>query len=229
MKWFDHTRLSLMGLDILVKRLASFACAYCYGIITLIISPVMWLFACTYRINDNLITRLVMIVNRWCLKCGLLIACICNRTPHALMKQLLIELIAIVIITFKLQKSVITLMIAITMMGIHTIFHKLVKNHSTQFIHFVSLITLLINCVDYAESVGNPNLERFEDILPGVKKWNGKAFYDFRIIWWPSLIAALSTVAQDGWTLVQVASSSQRTGPRCTRHGRHSSTTDSIY
>ena len=55
------------------------------------------------------------------------------------------------------------------------------------------------------DGVGNANFERYEDVLPGVKKWNGKAFYDFRLVWWPCLISALASIAQDGWTLLQVA------------------------
>ena len=55
------------------------------------------------------------------------------------------------------------------------------------------------------DTVGNPNEERYENILPGVSRWNGKPFYDFRLVWWPALVAALGSVAQEGWTLLQCA------------------------
>ena len=90
------------------------------------------------------------------------------------------------------------------MIGMHCAFHALTYRKSLRFIHFVAISILIANLVP-VYSVGNPNVERFEDVLPGVKKWNGKAFYDFRIVWWPTLITALASIAQEGWTLLQVA------------------------
>ena len=100
--------------------------------------------------------------------------------------------------------------------GTHALFSRVIDHRSFQFVHFISLAIILIN-VTLVTSVGNPHEERFENILPGVSRWNGKPFYDFRLVWWPALVAALGSVAQEGLTLLQCARSQDPDGTAAER------------
>ena len=51
----------------------------------------------------------------------------------------------------------------------------------------------------------HPNLFSQEFALPGMSRWDGIPFTDFRRIWWVALCAALGNVAQDSYTLLQTA------------------------
>ena len=130
---------------------------------------------------------------------------ISRYTPQSFTKQLIIEIGGLLLIIVRLNKSIVTLIMSSVLIGIHYIFHKITSKKTHHFLHFISIAIILINLISKIDATGNANMERYEDVLPGVRKWNGKAFYDFRIIWWPSLLAALASIAQDGWTLLQVA------------------------
>ena len=51
----------------------------------------------------------------------------------------------------------------------------------------------------------NPNLQTGYTILPGMEIWNGVPYHDFRRVWFATLIVALGSIFQEGWTLIQVA------------------------
>ena len=50
-----------------------------------------------------------------------------------------------------------------------------------------------------------PNVQKDYDTLPGVSMWNGIPFNTFRTAWWPTLVAALGSIFQEGWTLYSTA------------------------
>ena len=52
-----------------------------------------------------------------------------------------------------------------------------------------------------------------EFFLPGVDKWDGLPFHNFRRIWWVALCAALGTISQDAWSLLQTARDQDLGGP----------------
>ena len=59
----------------------------------------------------------------------------------------------------------------------------------------------------------NPNMQSEYTALPGVEVWNGIPHHDFRRLWYASLIVALGTVFQEGWTLLQCARGNDLGGP----------------
>ena len=52
-----------------------------------------------------------------------------------------------------------------------------------------------------------------EFFLPGVDKWDGLPFHNFRRVWWVALCAALGTISQDAWSLLQTARDQDLGGP----------------
>ena len=67
-------------------------------------------------------------------------------------------------------------------------------------------------CIQLADSV-NPNLQKDYTVLPGMKIWNGVPYHDFRRVWFATLIVALGSIFQEGWTLIQVARDQDLGGP----------------
>ena len=65
----------------------------------------------------------------------------------------------------------------------------------------------------FAAGKDAPNMSFFEYFLPGVKHWNGIPFHDFRRIWWVALCAALGTISQDSYTLLQTANNQDLGSP----------------
>ena len=59
----------------------------------------------------------------------------------------------------------------------------------------------------------NPNMQKDYDVLPGMKMWDGKPYYEFRTTWWLALIGALGSIFQEGWTLIQTANGVDVGGP----------------
>ena len=58
-----------------------------------------------------------------------------------------------------------------------------------------------------------PSVNKQEFELPGMSRWSGIPFHDFRRIWWVALLAALGNVAQDSYTLLQTARDQDLGGP----------------
>ena len=56
-----------------------------------------------------------------------------------------------------------------------------------------------------ATGTETPKVTMQDYFLPGVTKWNGIPYHDFRRIWWIGLCAALGNVSQEGWSLLQTA------------------------
>ena len=56
-----------------------------------------------------------------------------------------------------------------------------------------------------ASARSEPNVQKDYDTLPGVSMWNGIPFNTFRTAWWPTLVAALGSIFQEGWTLYSTA------------------------
>ena len=50
-----------------------------------------------------------------------------------------------------------------------------------------------------------PKLNMHDYFLPGVTRWNGVPYHDFRRVWWIALGAALGNISQEGWSLLQTA------------------------
>ena len=56
-----------------------------------------------------------------------------------------------------------------------------------------------------AAGLDQPKTNTLEYFLPGVTRWDGLPFHDFRRIWWVALCAALGSVSQDSYSLLQTA------------------------
>jgi hypothetical protein len=69
------------------------------------------------------------------------------------------------------------------------------------------LTCLLIAFVELTQAAGkdDPKRSAMENFLPGVIRWDGIPYHDFRRIWFVALTVALGSIAQDGWTLLQTA------------------------
>ena len=65
----------------------------------------------------------------------------------------------------------------------------------------------LISCIPISGAVGleTPKINLHDYFLPGVSRWDGMPYYDFRRVWWLALCAALGNISQDGWSLLQTA------------------------
>ena len=75
-----------------------------------------------------------------------------------------------------------------------------------------SIIVCMNVFIGSTEAV-NPNMQKDYDTLPGMKMWDGKPYYEFRIKWWLALIGALGSIFQEGWTLIQTANGVDVGGP----------------
>ena len=82
--------------------------------------------------------------------------------------------------------------------------------HKANFV-FLSAFVLMV-CPTPVEGV-NPNLQTGYTILPGMEIWNGVPYHDFRRVWFATLIVALGSIFQEGWTLIQVARDEDLGGP----------------
>ena len=75
--------------------------------------------------------------------------------------------------------------------------------------HVIPLIVSMtfISLVPLGDAAGQdtPKTNTFEYFLPGVSRWDGLPFHDFRRIWWVALCAALGSVSQDSYSLLQTA------------------------
>ena len=73
----------------------------------------------------------------------------------------------------------------------------------------VSLIVSmnLISLLPMSEAAGQdqPRSNTLEYFLPGVTRWDGTPFHDFRLVWWVALCAALGSISQDSYSLLQTA------------------------
>ena len=216
MMWFDHIRLVLAGMHYLfacsiriVKTGVELLTIATVGIMCAVINyiPGMPIIISMHeRADGALMNNIKNDILAWHWLVMEFISMLPSRmmTPQSLMRQVIIEMIFLCMLVIVMHASIISLAAWSLMIGTHYAFHKLTHRKSHQFIHFVALLILMSNLVT-VNTTGSAHVERFEDILPGVKEWNGKRFYDFRIVWWPALLAALGSIAQDGWTLLQVA------------------------
>ena len=73
----------------------------------------------------------------------------------------------------------------------------------TYLLVLISTLTLL----PMVSAVGRetPKLTLHDYFLPGVVRWDAIPYHDFRRIWWIALCAALGTINQEGWSLLQTA------------------------
>ena len=65
------------------------------------------------------------------------------------------------------------------------------------------IIIKLPSC--FAAGSDQPATNPSDYFLPGMTRWDGIPFHDFRRIWWIALCAALGNVSQDSWSLLQTA------------------------
>ena len=70
-----------------------------------------------------------------------------------------------------------------------------------------NIILLLLVCLPTVFAAGSetPKVTMNEYFLPGVTRWDGIPYHDFRRIWWVALCAALGNINQEGWSLLQTA------------------------
>ena len=52
-------------------------------------------------------------------------------------------------------------------------------------------IILCMNVFIGSTEAVNPNMQKDYDVLPGMKMWDGKPYFEFRTTWWLALIGAL--------------------------------------
>ena len=78
-----------------------------------------------------------------------------------------------------------------------------------------TVLICIISSIPKILAVGRdtPAINTAEYLLPGVTRWDGIPFHDFRLIWWVALGAALGNIAQDGWSLLQTARDQDQGGP----------------
>jgi hypothetical protein len=71
----------------------------------------------------------------------------------------------------------------------------------------LALKIAILACLPTAFATGTetPKVTLYEYFLPGVTRWDGIPYHDFRRIWWIALCAALGNVSQEGWSLLQTA------------------------
>ena len=72
-----------------------------------------------------------------------------------------------------------------------------------EFILKVAMLTYLP--VALAAGSETPKVTLQEYFLPGVTRWDGIPYHDFRRVWWVALCAALGNINQEGWSLLQTA------------------------
>ena len=89
----------------------------------------------------------------------------------------------------------------------HMIFSRLM-------IKSAMLIFIISNVpISLAAGRSDPAISTDEYLLPGVTRWDGIPYNEFRLVWWIALCAALGNIAQDGWTLLQTARDQDVGGP----------------
>ena len=71
----------------------------------------------------------------------------------------------------------------------------------------LALKIAILACLPAAFAAGTetPKFTLHEYFLPGVTRWDGIPYHDFRRVWWIALCAALGNINQEGWTLLQTA------------------------
>ena len=71
---------------------------------------------------------------------------------------------------------------------------------------FVGIGAFLL-LLPYVEATGRetPKVTFQDYFLPGVTRWDGYPYHDFRRVWWVALCAALGNISQEGWSLLQTA------------------------
>ena len=71
----------------------------------------------------------------------------------------------------------------------------------------IANMMILTEMTSGTEAAGKdaPNIHHNENFLPGVKRWDGIPFHDFRRIWFAALMVALGTISQDSYSLLQTA------------------------
>ena len=72
-----------------------------------------------------------------------------------------------------------------------------------EFMLKVAMLTYLP--VALAAGSETPKVTLQEYFLPGVTRWDGIPYHDFRRVWWVALCAALGNINQEGWSLLQTA------------------------
>ena len=89
--------------------------------------------------------------------------------------------------------------------------HMITSRSTIKVMVSIYIITL-IPC-GLAAGRDTPAVNTAEYILPGVTRWDGIPFHDFRLVWWLALCAALGNISQDGWSLLQTARDQDIGGP----------------
>lgn len=77
---------------------------------------------------------------------------------------------------------------------------------------FVYTTTTLVHS-SLAAGAETPSVNPMEYVLPGVTKWDGIPYHEFRLVWWLALCTALGNISQDGWSLLQTARDQDEGGP----------------
>ena len=77
---------------------------------------------------------------------------------------------------------------------------------------FVYTTTNLVHTT-FAAGGETPAVNPMEYFLPGVTRWDGIPYHEFRLVWWLALCAALGNISQDGWSLLQTARDQDQGGP----------------
>ena len=77
---------------------------------------------------------------------------------------------------------------------------------------FVYTTTTLVHS-SLAAGDETPTVNTMEYFLPGVTRWDGIPFHEFRLVWWLALCTALGNISQDGWSLLQTARDQDQGGP----------------
>lgn len=70
-----------------------------------------------------------------------------------------------------------------------------------------ALKVAILTYLPVTSAVGSetPKMTLQDYFLPGVTRWDGIPYHDFRRVWWVALCAALGNINQEGWSLLQTA------------------------
>ena len=72
--------------------------------------------------------------------------------------------------------------------------------------HLLMIMLILCNLpMIIAVGTETPKVNFQDYFLPGVTRWDGIPYHDFRRVWWIALCAALGNISQEGWSLLQTA------------------------
>ena len=96
------------------------------------------------------------------------------------------------------------------MMCMHMIFSRSMLKVMKMMVRIYAIIIIPCSLAAGGEA---PAVNTAEYILPGVTRWDGIPFHDFRLVWWLALCAALGNISQDGWSLLQTARDQDTGGP----------------